>query len=406
MKWIYNLLGSLLSFFDRITGSYALALLFYALIFKIVFLPFSIKQQKNQIAMAKLTPKIELIKAKYRGRTDQRTMQKQQQEIMDLQQKEGYSPMAGCLPLLLQLPLIMLLYAVIQNPLSYIAKTSSVINDYNDGIASDSYTVEDIPESIRDYYGDIVVKYDENGTAVLTRKEITKADVVAVVWKDLNDSDYDSSKRLEISLINAIYNTVESNGGYVDTLHAMGLDYDTIPNFKFLGVNLADQPSMQKLNVLTLIPFLAAVASWFSMWLTRKINNTGLNATPDGQTKSSMLIMDLMMPLMTLFIAFSFSGMLGIYWVLQSILGLVQSLILSFVMPIPKYTPEEVKAINKAKKDAEKEAKRLLKENPKHKSLHYIDEDDYEELPDVKTREDDDDEGPGFSGAGMPEIKD
>ena len=314
MKWIYNLLGSLLSFFDRITGSYALALLFYALIFKIVFLPFSIKQQKNQIAMAKLTPKIELIKAKYRGRTDQRTMQKQQQEIMELQQKEGYSPMAGCLPLLLQLPLIMLLYAVIQNPLSYIAKTSSVINDYNDGIASDSYTVEDIPESIRDYYGDIVVKYDENGTAVLTRKEITKADVVAVVWKDLNDSDYDSSKRLEISLINAIYNTVESDGGYVDTLHAMGLDYDTIPNFKFLGVNLADQPSMQKLNVLTLIPFLAAVASWFSMWLTRKINNTGLNATPDGQTKSSMLIMDLMMPMMTLFIAFSFSGMLGIYW--------------------------------------------------------------------------------------------
>ena len=75
-------------------------------------------------------------------------------------------------------------------------------------------------------------------------------------------------------------------------------------------------------------------------------------------------------------------------------------------MPIPKYTPEEVKAINKAKKEAEKEAKRLLKENPKHKSLHYIDEDDYEELPEVKTREDDDDEGPGFSGAGMPEIKD
>lgn len=311
--------------------------------------------------------------------------------------------MAGCLPLLLQLPLIMLLYAVIQNPLSYIAKTSSVIDSYNDGIASDSYTVEDIPESIRDRYDDIVVKYDENGTAILTRKEITKADIVAEVWRDLNGSDYDSGKRLEISLINSIYNTVETDGGYVDTLYAIGLDYNTIPNFKFLGVNLAEEPSIKKLNVLTLIPFLAAVASWFSMWLTRKLNNTGLNAMQDGQTRSSMMIMDLMMPMMTLFIAFSFSGMLGIYWVLQSILGLLQSLILSFFMPIPKFTPEQIKAINKAKKDAEKEAKRVLKENPKHKSLHYIDEDDYDELPDVKVKESDDNP---FTGSGVPEIKD
>ena len=57
----------MLSFFDSITGSYALALLFYALIFKIVFLPFSIKQQRNQIKLASLTPKIALIRAKYKS---------------------------------------------------------------------------------------------------------------------------------------------------------------------------------------------------------------------------------------------------------------------------------------------------------------------------------------------------
>ena len=51
----------MLAWFESWTGSYAIALLFYALIFKILFLPFSIKQQKNQIKMAKLTPKIEQI---------------------------------------------------------------------------------------------------------------------------------------------------------------------------------------------------------------------------------------------------------------------------------------------------------------------------------------------------------
>ena len=87
--WLYTALGWLLSFFNSITGSYALALLLYALVFKIVLIPFGIKQQKNQVKSARLTPKIELIKAKYKGRTDQVTQQRMQQEIMDLQQKEG-----------------------------------------------------------------------------------------------------------------------------------------------------------------------------------------------------------------------------------------------------------------------------------------------------------------------------
>ena len=54
----------MLAWFESWTGSYALALLFYALIFKIIFLPFAVKQQKNQIKMAKLAPQLETIKAK------------------------------------------------------------------------------------------------------------------------------------------------------------------------------------------------------------------------------------------------------------------------------------------------------------------------------------------------------
>ena len=66
MDWLYELLGHVLYGFSCImpAQSYALALILYALVFKIVFLPFTIKQQKNQIKMAKLAPKIEVIKAK------------------------------------------------------------------------------------------------------------------------------------------------------------------------------------------------------------------------------------------------------------------------------------------------------------------------------------------------------
>ena len=131
LDWLYELLGTMLYGFSYIFGGkYVFGLLLYALLFKLLFLPFSIKQQKNQIKMAELTPKIELIKAKYKGRTDQVTMQKQQQEIMELQQKEGYNPMSGCLPLLIQMPIIIFLYNVIRRPLSYIAGVGSNVIEF------------------------------------------------------------------------------------------------------------------------------------------------------------------------------------------------------------------------------------------------------------------------------------
>ena len=132
--WLYELLGSMIAWFSNVLGGgyYVVGIFFYALLFKIVLIPFTIKQQQNQIAMAKLTPKIELIKAKYKGRTDQVTMQKQQQEILELQQSEGYNPLSGCLPLLIQMPIIIFLYKVIRNPLSYICKlTEEQVIDIN-----------------------------------------------------------------------------------------------------------------------------------------------------------------------------------------------------------------------------------------------------------------------------------
>ena len=53
-------------------------------------------------------------------------------------------------------------------------------------------------------------------------------------------------------------------------------------------------------------------------------------------------------------------------------------------MPLPKYTDEELRAMQKAEKAKAKQQSKVVKQQPKYKSLHYIDEDDYDELPDVK----------------------
>ena len=363
-EWLYRFLGAMLSFFESFTGGYAFALLLYALVFKVVFLPFSIKQQKNQIAMAKLAPKIELIKAKYKGRNDQPTMQKQQQEIMELQQKEGYNPLSGCLPLLIQLPLIMLLYTVINNPLSYIAKPVETLEN------------PDMDQIILEVYKEVTL--DDESVDALTSIQ----------------------KGSEIKIINAIYRYVEDNvagnEGVLSTVEGLdtreeriakiesfGLDYDTIPDFKLFGANLAETPSLKNLSLLCLIPVVAAGAQWVSMWLTRKFNGNPQMQSQDPQTQASMKMMDLMFPALTLFMAFSFSGMLGLYWIFQSLLGLLQSFIIAKAMPLPKFTEEELKDFRKAQKEAEKIQRETAKAQPKYRSLHYIDDDDYDVLPEA-----------------------
>ena len=344
--WLYGPIGAMLSWFSSLFGgSYALALLLYALLFKIVFLPFSIKQQNNQIKMAKLAPKIELIRAKYRGRTDQPTMQKQQQEIMELQQREGYSPLAGCLPLLLQLPIIIFLYDIIRSPLTHIA-----------GFASETI------EAVRAAIGEAAASVDQ------------------------------------IKLIALINQNKEALTGI------NGFDISKIPSFDLFGLNLAENPG-EAWGWLTLIPIFAAALTWLSMTLTRKWNGNGMAElqAQDGQARASMRMMDLMMPAMTLWIAFSFSGMLGIYWIYQSALGILQMFIISRAMPLPKYTEEELKEMRKAQKAAEKAQRTALKSQPKYRSLHYIDEDDYDELPSVKPAQS---ENKKNSGIDIPEIKD
>ena len=360
MEWLNNLLGDVLAWFESWTGSYALVLLFYALILKILFLPFTVKQQKNQIKMAKIAPQIEAIKAKYKGRNTREAQQQMQQEIMEFQQKEGYSPLAGCLPMLIQLPIIMWLYGVITKPLSYIAK----------------FTAADLSAAA----------------------EVTK---------------YNLGKSGQIGLISSIRDYLATYGeeSIVDfTNKGIALEkLNNIPNFDlFGGINLAETPSFNLIGKgpngwLVLIPILAAVTSWLSMYLMKKWNQNPTTASADPQSQASMKMMDLMMPAMSLFISFSLSGMLGVYWIYQSLITILQTFIISRVIPMPKFTEEELKEMRKAQKAAEKAQKEALKAQPKVRSLHYIDEDDYDELPEMKNAP-----KPTKKNAGIeaPQIKD
>ncbi len=345
LDWLYEIIGTMLYWFSSLFGGqYVFGLLLYALLFKILFLPFSIKQQKNQIKMAELAPKIELIKAKYKGRTDQVTMQKQQQEIMELQQKEGYNPMSGCLPLLLQMPIIIFLYNVIRNPISHICRVT------DDGVKALTKLV-------------LEAGYTFKGGVV------TLENLAEIKVKNID----------QIQLISHI------NQYGVENINIEGINLDRMPKLELFGTNLGNVPSFNPFTWLVLIPVIAAALTWLSMWLTRKWNSNPATQPQDAQANASMKMMDLMMPAMTLWMAFSFSSLMGIYWIYQSALGILQTFIISRAMPLPKYSEEQLKEMRKAQKEAEKNARTAAKNAPKVRSLHYIDDDDYDNLPEINT---------------------
>ena len=300
---ILKFFGKILSIFNSFTGSYLLALFIFALLVKIILLPFGIKQQKNSIKQANVRPKEMAIRNKYRGRNDQRTQQKMQTEVMELYQQEGYNPASGCLPLLIQLPIILILYKVITHPLQYIC----------------GYTT-DMINKIATYLNEI--------------------GITGLTVKDGIYSGYD------IKLISHFKNNLD---GINEALGELGqVDMSAIPNFSFFGLGgndyLAMTPQENILSLLLLVPVLNFIFTLLSTYVTRKLT---FQPMQDQQSQGSMKVMNIFMAGMTTFIAFTVPAAIGIYWLFNNLLGMLQQFILAKAMPLPKFTEEDFKRAEK-----------------------------------------------------------
>ncbi len=327
MDILYVPMGYLMRFASFLThNNYLLAIMLFALIMEIILSPIQIKQQKTQIKQAKLQPMINVITRKYEGRKDNASMQKKQQEVMELYQKEGFNPAGGCLPMLIQLPIIWCLYKVIITPLRYICGLS-------EGAVSE----------------------------IMTR------------FKDMGVEGFNNQQSFVISYFNsnpdklAQFNDIE------------GVEGMTLPNYNFFGLDLSQMPSLNDFGWLWLVPLAVFLAMFGSMIITKKFTYQTQEAM-DAQNAVSMKIMNFSMPLLSAFISFSVPIAVAFYWVFRNILSVVERFIISKIYPIPRLTPEEMKAaereyLGKKPKKAQKDPDR-----PAIRSLHRIDFDD-EPLP-------------------------
>lgn len=347
MDFIYSAIGKFLGWLDGLTGSYVLALFIFAIIVELLMLPFGIRQQKNFIKQAKLRPKEMAIRKKYAGRNDQPTQQKMSQEIQELYQREGFNPMGGCLPMLIQFPIIIILYNTVINPLRHMmGMTAAHI------------------EGLVDYVNTTFSQAFQSKNTIGLINYINQDGVEA--FRGITEYTSD----------------VVTEGMGAEIYDSMTTAFGNVPNFNLFGLNLAEQPTLNKFGWLWLIPVLTFVVYFASMKLNRKLSYQPTTAN-DPQVGCSNNIMDISMPLMSVFVSFAVPAVIGVYWIFKSILSTLKQFIMTRIMPLPTFTEEDYKAAEKELKGKNKGGsnRTYVSDGTKPRSLHHIDDDDDEPAP-------------------------
>lgn len=390
MTIFYIPFGYLLKFCCMISGNqYVLALFFFALIMQVILFPLGIKQQKTSVNMAKMRPKEQIIREKYKGRNDRPTQMKMQQEIQALYQKEGVSQFSGCLPMLIQLPIILILFGVVRYPLSY----SVAINDkpfverqYQTAVVM----LEEAKESIAasEYYLDASkdqAKHDELRQSYDAFASLQKA-FGATLDDETKKWNHDtlaepSDAYAELHLVSFMQKDAAKYEDILATEYGINNaittefaaeDLDRIPSFDFLdGYTFLDIPQRRfgegfvSVLIMLIIPLLVFLSSFYSGVLTRKFSSMP-TTQPDGTpTPGNGAMMKWGMPALSTYFSLTFPLAIGAYWIFRTILQTVQQYILTKMYPIPQVTEAELE-----------EARRQYKGKKKKVITIEVDEDD------------------------------
>ena len=278
MSYIYRAFGFMLNLIYGIIENYGISIIILTVLIKLILLPLTLKQQKSMTKMQRMQPKLQEVTEKYKY-----DKEKQSQETMKLYKEYGVSPTGGCLPLLIQFPILIAFYQVIQKPVQYVL-------GYSTGKISKLLAAEGIKE--------------------------TAAGAQIALAEKLGALNFDF----------------------------FGLDLAITP-WDELKPLLSGEGNIVALTAL-IIPILAGVTTLLTSKISTMMNkkkkeekeekapqrvlspdqkNTGNENTAESMTKT----MTYFMPLMTLWLTFTFPAAMGLYWTVSNVLGLVQNIVLN-----------------------------------------------------------------------------
>lgn len=307
---IATVLGYVMDILFRFTSSFGvfnvgLCIILFTIVMKTLMIPLTIKQQKTTKLMSVMNPEIQAIQKKYKGKTDQESMQRQNVEIQAVYEKYGTSMTGGCLPLLIQMPILLALYRVIYNIPAYVP-------------------------SVRVYFDNVVTPLMGQADYAQKLQEITN--IATACGGKLDKFDFTNANRL----VDMLYKFSTSQWGELQALFpaisdVIGQNAAVVERMNtFLGLNMAEAPGWVP-SFAWIIPVLAAVSQWFSTKLMSG-NQPSTSADAENPMAQSMKTMTTTMPLFSAFICITMPAGLGIYWIATSVVTIIQQLIVNAYM--------------------------------------------------------------------------
>lgn len=317
MDWIY-------SGISNITGgrveSVVLSIVIITIIIYMCLLPLTIKQQKFSKLSQKMQPEMQAIQAKYKNKKDQASMMAMQEETQLLYQKYGISPMGSCVQMLIQMPILFALYRVFYNIPAYLSGVKGSFTGLVDSIQQTS-GYQDTLVSLMEKYN-VVTSSGLNASNVASKLADASGDtlsnyIIDILYK-LPSKGWDAL--LDGKFFDGIQSVVEKT-------------HDALLHFNyFLGLNISDTPwyiiksnftdKPDKWLLFVILALLIPVLSYLTQMINIKLMPQATNG--NDQMASQMKMMNLMMPLMSLFFCFTVPVGLGIYWICSALVRGIQ----------------------------------------------------------------------------------
>lgn len=318
LSYIMMGLGWILNLFYELIGNYGVTIILFTIFIKLALFPLDLKQRRSMARTQKIQPLLMEVQKKYAN-----DKERLNQETMKLYQKYGINPMGGCLPMLIQFPIIIALYWVVRKPILYMMgvdldETWRIAEAFSAWASSNK---ELLPESL------------------------LKA-IPLTYQKSMSNNTFGMH---EIQIAQMMHNYPEILDNSLISQHWDNLK--TI-DFSFLGMNLADTPSFGALMkaltgntadltmstaLLWIIPILSGASSLLSSFVmngankTKKEKNIVLaeNEKPQNSAPGadSMKSMTYIMPLFSAWFAFTLPAAIGLYWTISNIIQIAQQIL-------------------------------------------------------------------------------
>ncbi len=309
MNALYDLigipLGYLMSGIYKLIPNYAIAIIVFTLVTKILLFPMNYKTQKSAARMQLLQPKLQKLQKSFSNNPTR--LQEEQQKLY---QEEGLNPMGSCLPGFIQMFLLFGVIDVVYKPITHILHISKPVR----------------------------------------KAAIEKASELAVQFKDVNGGNPIQSNNLRNELL-----TMEALDKHSADFSSIGENFRQVvteftENFTIFGANLGKVPTLKpdewnfEAVVLCAIPFLAGLAqlltSFYSMYHQKKTNPT---AQAGGGCMTAMMLLS---PLMSIWFAFELPAGIGFYWIWSALFSFLVTFGLNLY-----FTHDKVVAINEKEKE-------------------------------------------------------